>query len=338
MTEEIHDSEMTGGDKTIIYCSSRTPGPLDTSTIGKIALGRLTQGRSKTPTLNFVSKEELNLFAGHLGGVLGRFSQPMAREPKSMYLDIGRLSSEGQQQARALGKLQRHLEQGESSLVEELNMFERTIDLLDQESRTIQAEIVEKVQTEFKAQRARQAEQAEHSQRQDEQLRDRILKVEEAPANNNINYVTVINRHKEEHKEAARYQQGCYEAERAKLHYILNDLKAQVGAIAAQRSAAPTGITDNREWPVRNTDGAPIKWSNPTPEQGGGNGGGQLPPTTMHGAGDPDPENGDDDNDDGQDAKGGPSRKEKGKGLERQDPETGDEEEDVVDIMAKAIA
>jgi len=150
--------------------------------------------------------------------------------------------------------------------------------------------------------------------------------------------VSVINRHKEEHKEAARYQQGRYEAEMAKLHYILNDLKAQVGAIAAQRSAAPTGITDNREWPVRNTDGAPIKWSNPTPEQGGGNGGGQLPPTTMHGAGDPDPENGDDDNDDGQDAKGGPSRKEKGKGLERQDPETGDEEEDVVDIMAKAIA
>jgi len=60
---------------------------------------------------------------------------------------------------------------------------------------------------------------------------------------------------------------------------------------------------------------------------------------TQHGAGDPDPDDGDDDDDDdGQDPKGGPSRKEKGKGPERQDPETGDEEEDVVDIMAKAIA
>jgi len=104
----------------------------------------------------------------------------MAREQKSMYLDIGRLSSEGQQQARALGKLQRRLEQGESILVDELNMFERTIDMLDQESKNIQAEIVAKVQAEFQAQQARQAEQAEHSQRQDEQLWDRILKVEKA--------------------------------------------------------------------------------------------------------------------------------------------------------------
>ena len=74
MTEEIHDSEMTGGDETIIHSSSRTPGPLDTSTIGRVALERLTRGRSKTPTLSFVSREELNQFAGHLGGVLGRFS------------------------------------------------------------------------------------------------------------------------------------------------------------------------------------------------------------------------------------------------------------------------
>jgi len=184
---------MTGGDETIIHSSSRTPGPLDTSTIGKIALGRLTRGRSKTPTLNYVSKEELNQFAGHLGGVLGRFSQRLAREQKSMYLDIGRLSSEGQQQARALGKLQRRLELGESIVVEELNMFERTIDMLDQESRTIQAEIVAKVQSEFQAQQARHAEQAEHSHRQDEQLRDRILEVEEARANDNANYVSVIN-------------------------------------------------------------------------------------------------------------------------------------------------
>jgi len=117
----------------------------------------------------------------------------MAREQKSMYLDIGQLSSEGQQLARALGKLQRWLEQGESILVKKLNMFTRTIDMLDQESKTIQAEIVAKVQVEFQAQQARQAEQAEHSQQQDEQLRDRILKVEEARANDNANYVSVLN-------------------------------------------------------------------------------------------------------------------------------------------------
>jgi len=128
----------------------------------------------------------------------------MAREQNSIYLDIGRLSREGQQQARALGKLQHRLELGESILVEELNMFEKTIDMLDQESKTIQAEIVGKVQVEFQAQQARQAEQAEHSQRQDEQLRDRILEVEEARANDNANYMSVINRDKEEHKEAAR--------------------------------------------------------------------------------------------------------------------------------------
>jgi len=205
MTEETHDSEMTGGDETIIHSSSRTPGPPDTSTTHRIDFGRLVRARSKTPTLNYVSREELNQFAGHLGGVLGRFSQRLAREQKSMYLDIGRLSSEGQQQARALGKLQRRLELGESILVDELKLFERTIDVLDQESRTIQAEIVAKVQAEFQAQQARQTEQAEHSQRQDEQLRDRILEVEEARANDNANYVSVINRHKEEHKEAVRH-------------------------------------------------------------------------------------------------------------------------------------
>jgi len=164
MTEETHHSKMTGGDETIIHSSSQTPGPLDTSTMGKVALRSLMRGRSKTPTLNFVSREELNQFVGHLGGVLVRFSQRMAREQKSMYLDIGRLSSEGQQQARALGKLQRRLEQGESILVQELHMFEGTIGMLDQESKTIQAEIVEKVQAEFEAQQAHQAEQAEHSQ------------------------------------------------------------------------------------------------------------------------------------------------------------------------------
>jgi len=117
----------------------------------------------------------------------------------------------------------------------------------------------------------------------------------------------------------------------------LNDLKAQIGAISVQSSAAPTIVTDSREQPVRNTDGATKKRSNPTPERGG-NGGGQLPPTTMHRAGDPDPDDGDDDHDDGQDPKGGPSRREKGKGRERQDPEGEDKEEDVVDVMAKAIA
>jgi len=151
ITEEIHYSEMTGGDETIIHSSSRSPCPPDTSTTGRLDFGRLVRARSKTPTPNFISKEELNQFAGHLGGVLGRFSQQMAREQKSIYLDIGRLSSEGQQQARALGKLQRRLELGESILVDELNLFEKTIDMVHLESRTIQAEIVAKVQVEFQA-------------------------------------------------------------------------------------------------------------------------------------------------------------------------------------------
>jgi len=197
MTEETHDSEMTSGDETIIHSSSRTPGPLDTKAAGRIDFGRLVRARSKTPTLNYVSKEELNQFAGHLGGVLGRFFQRMAKEQKSMYLDIGRLSSEGQRQARALGKLQHRLELGESMLVDELNLFEKTIEMLDQESRTIQAEMVTRVLAEFRTQQARQMEQAERSQRQDEQLRDRILEVEEGRANDNANYGSVINRHKE---------------------------------------------------------------------------------------------------------------------------------------------
>jgi len=107
--------------------------------------------------------------------------------------------------------------------------------MLDKESKTIQAEIVAKVQAEFQAQQARQAEQAEYSQRQDEQLRDRILKVEEARANDNANYVSILNRYKEEDKEAWRDQQGRHEAEMAKLHDIMIDLKAQVGATSAKR-------------------------------------------------------------------------------------------------------
>jgi len=178
MTEETHDCEMTGVDETIIHSSSQTPGRLDNSTIGRVALGRLARGHSKTPTLSFVSREELNQFAGHLGGVLGRFTQQMAREQKSIYLDIGQLSSECQQRARGLRKLQRRLEQDESIQVEELGMFESTIEMLDQESNDLQAEIVAKVQAEFQAQQGRQAEQAEHSQPQDEWLRDRTLEVE----------------------------------------------------------------------------------------------------------------------------------------------------------------
>jgi len=75
MTEETHDSEMTGSDETIIHTSSQTPALLDTTTIGNVALGRPMRGRSKTPTLSYVSREELNQLAGHLGGVLGRFIQ-----------------------------------------------------------------------------------------------------------------------------------------------------------------------------------------------------------------------------------------------------------------------
>jgi len=123
--------------------------------------------------------------------------------------------------------------------------------------------------------------------------------------------------------EAARYQQGRHEAEMAKVHHILIDLKAQVAAILVQRLVAATVVNDHRAQLVGNIDGSPKKRSTPIPEQAGGNGGGQIPPTTMHGAGDPDPDDGDDD-DEGHDPKGGPSRKEKGKGPERQD-----EEEDV---------
>jgi len=166
-----------------------------------------------------------------------------------------------------------------------------------------------------------------------------MLEVEIAGANHKVNYILVLNRHKEQHKEAWRDQQERHKAEMAKLPDILTDPKAQVGAISAPRSVALTITTDNRERPVWNTDGAPKKWSNPTPEQGEGNGGGQKPPTTMHGAGDPDPDDSDDDDDDeGQDPKGGPSHGEKGKERAGPDPQMGDEEEEVVDVMAKAIA
>jgi len=124
MTEETHHSIMTGGDKTIVHSASQTPGPIDTTLTGSMAIGQLARGRSKTLTLSIVSKKELNQFAGHLGGVLERFSQRVAKSQKSMYLDVGRLSTQGQQQARELGKLQHWLEQGMFILVEQLDIFE----------------------------------------------------------------------------------------------------------------------------------------------------------------------------------------------------------------------
>jgi len=87
----------------------------------------------------------------------------------------------------------------------------------------------------------------------------------------------------------------------AGLYDTMLELKAQVGAMSAQRSVAPIIVTDNREQSVRNTDGVLKKMSHPTPEQGGGNGEDQKPPITMHGAGDPYPEDGDDDEDDDND-------------------------------------
>jgi len=54
-----------------------------------------------------------------------------------MYLDIGRLSAKGQEQAKGLGKLQCRLEQGESLLVQELEMFEQAIGLVEQEFKDI---------------------------------------------------------------------------------------------------------------------------------------------------------------------------------------------------------
>jgi len=54
--------------------------------------------------------------------------------------------------------LQLRLEQGESLLVTELDMFKRTIWMLDQEFKDIEAEIVARVQVEFQTQQARQEE------------------------------------------------------------------------------------------------------------------------------------------------------------------------------------
>jgi len=77
---------------------------------------------------------------------MGRFSHRIAKSQNAMYLHIGRLSTNGQQQARELDKLQKRVERGESVLVQELKMFEKTLEFLDQESRDIQAEIVARVE------------------------------------------------------------------------------------------------------------------------------------------------------------------------------------------------
>ena len=98
---------MTGGDEAIVHSVSQTPCLIDATLTGSRSIGRLAQGRSKTFTLTFVSKEELNQFAGHLGGVMGRFSHRITKSWNAMYLDLGWLSTKGQEQARELGKLQR---------------------------------------------------------------------------------------------------------------------------------------------------------------------------------------------------------------------------------------
>jgi len=51
--------------------------------------------------------------------------------------------------------------------------------------------------------------------------------------------------YKKEHEAAKRDRQSRHEAEMARLHDIMIELKAQVGVISAQRSVAPTVVTDN---------------------------------------------------------------------------------------------
>jgi len=60
----------------------------------------------------------------------------------------------------------------------------------------------------------------------------------------------------------------------------------------------------------------------------------------MHGAGNPDPgdDDGDDNKQDVKDPNGGPSDTEQGKGQGRPNLKIGNEEEDAVDLMVKAIA
>ena len=83
-----------------------------------------------------------------------------------------------------------------------------------------------RVEAEFRTHHACQEEQAVHSQFQDEQLQDRILKIEEARANDHANYKVEIRHYKEERQEALREQQGRHEAEMETLHEAMLELKA----------------------------------------------------------------------------------------------------------------
>jgi len=87
---------------------------------------------------------------------MGRFSHRVVESQNSMYVDIGRLSAKEQEQAEKLEKLQHRPEQGDSVLVQELAMFEKAIGLVDQESKAIQAEVVDRVEAEIQAQQASQ--------------------------------------------------------------------------------------------------------------------------------------------------------------------------------------
>ena len=65
---------MTGGDESIAHSVSQTPGPPTPSLIRSPALEQLTWGHSITPTPTFISNHVLSQFAGHLEGVMGKFS------------------------------------------------------------------------------------------------------------------------------------------------------------------------------------------------------------------------------------------------------------------------
>jgi len=190
---------------------------------------------------------------------MGGFSYQIAKSHNAIYLDIGQPSTEGQEQAKKLGQSQYKLEHGESVLVQELEMFEQAIRYMDQESKAIRAELVAKVEAEFQAQQACQAEQAVYSQLQDEQLGDHILQVERDRINDQANYKAEIEQNKEKGTKVWREQQGQHEAQMVRLHEIMIELKAQVGAILAQRSVALTVVNDNRDQPVQNTDGVLTK-------------------------------------------------------------------------------
>jgi len=229
-------------------------------------------------------------------------------------------------------------------LGQELEMFKQAIDIVDCESRAIQAAIVAKVEAEFQAQQARQEQQAGHSQLQDGELQDRILIIEEARANDHANYKCKTKRLEQERRTEAekaadtlRNRQGHHEAEMVQFHEARMKLSAQVGAMSAQRSVAPTIVTDNRVEPLWNTDAAPAKHSNPTSEPAGGNERCRALPPTAGIAGALDPGNASDEDDKGHYVRGGSSSPDKGKGQVDAEPRTEDEEERFVGVMAKDI-